>query len=130
MMRMKKRDLFVALVGVISHFTFASSAHAQSIPPACQQYVTAINVCGADLVKLIELRKPADLESTKRYVDTRGLVADIRAHIKSDGYDQVAQACATTARDELQKGIINVTTLLTFGGGMTSRCQQAAGAIR
>lgn len=116
--------LIVMLVGA------AEGVMAQSLPPACQQYITAINVCGADLVKLIELRRPADLENTKRYVDTRELVSGMRAHIKSDGYDSVAQACATTAREELQAGVINVTTMLTFGGGMTPRCQRVAGAIR
>ncbi|VVE50160.1 hypothetical protein PCO31110_04697 [Pandoraea communis] len=118
------------LVGVLLSTMASSNVNAQSLPPACQQYITAINVCGADLVKLIELRRPADLENTKRYVDTRELVSGMRAHIKSDGYDNVAQACATTAREELQKGIINITTMLTFGGGMTPRCQRAVGEIR
>lgn len=108
-----------------------SNVQAQSLPPACQQYFWTIDVCGADLVRLTELREPGSVGELKKSLDMRPSIAILKKGINEGHAQKVAEYCATSdARDRFMATINNIVGPLTMLGGMSRRCYDAVGAIR
>ncbi|ALP61581.1 hypothetical protein AN416_02545 [Paraburkholderia caribensis] len=109
------------------------NATAQSFPPACQQYVTTIKICGADLVRLAELKQPAQADEVRANYKTAvtRINSALEKAIEEQGATAVAQRCATAPGNEvLRKQVADIVTVLGFGGGISDQCSTAYSAIR
>lgn len=108
-----------------------STAAAQEIPPACQQYLTAIKVCGVDLIRLTELKSPQDAPRLKAQIDLGPATDKLRQAVQAKGPEVVGQICATSPeKEQLQQAVTNIVTLLGFNDSMSEGCQSAYSAIR
>ncbi|WP_157652241.1 hypothetical protein [Burkholderia ubonensis] len=119
-------------VATVACITF-TSAQAQTIPPACQQFLTAFQACGAAYVHLTELKDPAQTPKAKHDMDTAitGMTSEMRAGVRKIGAQAVAERCASPEmKGKLVQSIAGIITLLGFGGGMTPECNEAYSAIR
>ncbi|VWB23956.1 hypothetical protein [Burkholderia lata] len=119
-------------VSVIAGFTFAT-AHAQTIPPACQQFLTALKVCGTAYVRLTELKDPAQTPKAKHDLESMltTTTSQLRAAVRKDGAQTVAERCASPeVKGKAVQSIAGIITMLGFSGGMTPECDEAYSAIR
>ncbi|ALS65190.1 hypothetical protein [Pandoraea apista] len=108
-----------------------SHAQAQSLPPACQQYFRTIDICGADLVRLTELREPGSVGELKKSLDMKPSIAILKKGVSEGHAQKVAEYCATSdARDRFMATINNIVGPLSMLGGMSQRCYDAVAAIR
>ncbi len=108
-------------------------AHAETIPPACQQLVTAWKACGTAYVHLAELKDPAQAVQAKQQLESSltNITSQMRAAVRQAGAQAVAERCATPeAKGQMVQSIAAVITMLGFGGGMTEECNEAYSAIR
>jgi hypothetical protein len=129
---MKKTTIsFVA--GVTALVVGMQSVHAQSIPPACQQYITAFKVCGEAYIHLTELSQPAQTPTARTQIDTalKSVNSQLQEAVRQNGAQAVAERCAAPPfKTQMLQGITGIMTLLGFGNGMTEECQDAYSAIR
>ena len=109
------------------------TVHAQEIPPACEQYVTATRICGAALVHLTEYTDPAHAAQVRSQLSAteKQMTYSFRAGIQRDGADAVAERCATSpGKEQLQKSVVNLMTFLAFNRGLSEDCQDAVASLR
>lgn len=119
-------------VAAIACITFAT-AHAQTIPPACQQILTALKVCGTAYVRLTELKDPAQTPKAKHDLESTLTTSSnqLRAAVRQVGAQAVAERCAAPeVKGKMVQSIASIVTMLGFGGGMTPECDEAYSAIR
>jgi len=119
-------------VAAIAGLTFAT-AHAQTIPPACQQYLTALKVCGTAYVRLTELKDPAQTPKAKHDLESTltTTTSQLRAAVRQLGAQAVAERCASPeVKGKSVQSIASIVAMLGFGGGMTPECDEAYSAIR
>ncbi|VVE21036.1 hypothetical protein [Pandoraea commovens] len=108
-----------------------ANVHAQSLPPACQQYFRTIDVCGADLVHITELREPGSVGELKKSLDMTQSIGVVKKAVKEGHAQKIAEYCASSdARDRFMATINNIVGPLTMLGGMSQRCYDAVAAIR
>jgi hypothetical protein len=106
---------------------------AQVVPPACQQFIKALKVCGADLVKYTELTNPEQAPEVRAAIEksVSDSATTLREQIKLNGELVVAQRCATSpGKEQMQAAIANIVTVLNFGGAISEGCSEAFGALR
>ncbi|MBR8007434.1 hypothetical protein [Burkholderia vietnamiensis] len=119
-------------VATVACIAFAT-AHAQTIPPACQQILTALKVCGTAYVRLTELKDPAQTPKAKHDLESTLTTSSnqLRAAVRQVGAQAVAERCAAPeAKGKMVQSIASIVTMLGFGGGMTPECDEAYSAIR
>jgi hypothetical protein len=105
-------------------------ATAQAIPPTCQQFITVMKVCGADLVHYTEIMKPDQADATRKSVDdgVQNLTSGMRDAVRKAGVQKAAERCADPAiRAPLVPAINNIMTALSFGDAASEACQDAYG---
>lgn len=106
---------------------------AQTIPPACEQYLKVLRTCGPDLIRLAALTQP-DQEASVRAEVTEGykrLQSGIRTAIKQHGETAIAERCASSpGKEKMQSQAINVVTVLAFGHELSDACEAAYSALR
>ncbi|WP_323117995.1 hypothetical protein [Burkholderia alba] len=116
----------------VACITFAS-AHAPTIPPACQQFLTALKVCGTAYVHLTELKDPAQTPKAKHDLESTLTTSSsqLRAAVRQVGAQAVAERCAAPeAKGKMVQSVAAIVAMLGFGGGMTEECNEAYSAIR
>jgi len=125
-MKMKSTIRGFAAASVIA--LNAPFATAQTIPPACQRYVTALKVCGADLIRYSALTAPEQASDTRAKLDadSKGLISMFQEGVRSRGEQAMSQICASPAfTSQLLPHITNMMTALSFGDATSERCEQA-----
>jgi hypothetical protein len=114
---------FLSLTAIaLSVAALPLQASAQAAPPACQQYIRALNVCGADLVKYYELTDPRQAVELRATLDkaATNIATGLREQIKLHGELAVAQRCAASpGKEQLQAQVADLVTLLNAGGAMS-----------
>lgn len=109
------------------------TANAQEIPPACQQYLTALKVCGADAIRFVELTQPAQaaqVRSTLADSETKS-TAMLRMSVRINGADATAERCATSPlKDSLREAVVDIVVPLSFNRAVSDDCQDAFASLR
>lgn len=87
---MKKYTFFMTAL-------ISASAGAQTIPPACQQVLTARQACGSAYVHLAELKDPAEAVRAKQGLNkaVTSLSGQFRSAAQKNGELAVAERCAS-----------------------------------
>lgn len=110
-----------------------ATANAQTIPPACEQYLKVMRTCGPDLIRLTALTHP-DQEASVRASLSEGykkMLSALRTSIKQNGETVVAERCASSpGKEQLQSEVTNMVTILAFGHSLSDACQVAYSSLR
>lgn len=105
-------------------------ATAQAIPPSCQQAITVLKVCGADLVHYTEIMRPDQAEAARKSLDDniQNTTSNVREFVRKLGEQQAAERCAAPAfRAPLVPAMNNLMTALSFGDAASDKCQDVYG---
>jgi hypothetical protein len=123
----------------VTRFAFISAialsagyAEAQTIPPPCERYITAVNICGADLVRLEETTKPEKAASARASMNdtVKTLTSGMREVVRRKGVDEAAKLCASPAfSSQMIPQITNMMTMLSTGDAASEGCQDAYGRL-
>ncbi|MFM0184159.1 hypothetical protein PQR25_00045 [Paraburkholderia nemoris] len=104
--------------------------NAQSIPPSCQRYVTAMKVCGRDLLRYEELMQPDQVPQLRSQIDdgVNSMNSMFRQAVREHGVDQAGKFCTSQAlSSQIVPKLTNLMTALSIGDAASEACQDAYG---
>lgn len=126
---MKLTNPYFAVLLVIA--VTSPSAHAQVLPPACEQFAHAYEVCSADYTKFVSLVDPGSLPTVQTQLKQGDLRTAMRGALPRMGAEKLAEKCASPdGKGQLYSSISGLAVAMRLGGGDPGRCMQALGAIR
>lgn len=119
-------------LAIFPMLAFATSAGAQSLPLACDQYYRAAEACTRNLMSVYERTNPQEVQDGRNALKAldEGR-AQIRKQVKVMGGDAVAQKCTDAQFVVPMMNLINsIVVPLQFSRSLNSSCQRAMGEIR
>lgn len=106
--------------------------NAQSIPPSCQRYVTALKVCGRDFIRYEGQMQPEQAPKLRSQLDENvGRFSSLfQRAVREKGFDETAKLCASpAASSQMIPAITNMMTVLSTGDAASQGCQDAYGRL-
>jgi hypothetical protein len=116
----------------ICSFALWQLAEAQTLPPACEQYISALEACtqnATDFYERTDISYANKMkESLKMY---RKLRVDLNKLVVERGEDAIAERCTTPEFiRESNDGISGLATLLMFSHALDRKCERKIKEIR
>ncbi|MFM0367536.1 hypothetical protein [Paraburkholderia sediminicola] len=104
--------------------------NAQSIPTPCQRYVTAMKVCGRDLIRYEEIMQPDQVPQLRSQLDegVNGMNSLFQRAVREHGMDLAGKFCTSQAlSSQIVPKLTNMMTALSMGDAASEGCQDAYG---
>lgn len=121
-----KKILTVALA------LLATNAHAQSIPPACDQYMGATEICMKSAVNFLDRTDPEQAAKVREALENmKKIRTEIHKQVLLHGEEAVAEVCVSPQFvNQMMNGIIGIVMPLGFSGALDDNCKEAVSEIR
>lgn len=117
---------------VLSAFTLASNVQAQSIPPACEQWISAVEICTQNAISYIERADPANLKGPKELLQQmQENRVQVRNAVAAHGYGVIAERCAGPAFIKGMNNVLSgIVTNLSFNHALGKECKRKVQEIQ
>lgn len=101
----------------------AAHVNAQTLPPACSQYVKALTSCKENLINYLEVTDPEIANKQKNDKGVELIAKELQAEVKKNGLLKVAKYCVSPEfKKQMHSNLERITMPLIFNQALNEDC--------
>ncbi|MEW9584506.1 hypothetical protein [Paraburkholderia sp. DGU8] len=121
----------ILMLGTAALIVSAQAAHSQQVPPACEQYVRAMDACSKNAIRFFERTDPDSAEKIRQQNAGPTLENMFKRAVEKNGALDVAKRCVDPQiKQTMLTQVTNVVTILGMNQALDQNCLNAMNAIR